>query len=708
MDFSDEELNVLALAMQQQHVMPGETIIRQGDDGDFFYLVQSGQVDFVNNGKMVGSCTSGGSFGELALLYNAPRAVSCIASQFQQTERLFESPTTPTILWKVDRMTFRCIVAHNVHQQTNNLKEHVVRDIELFKNMPKPTICRFVSAMTRVHWKAGEQIVQKGQEGKVFYIITQGKVKVHDIGLGDSKTDDQYLEAGQCFGEESLLTGEVRIANVTAVTDVITMAMDRGTFEDHIGPIKNVVERNMRMKFLTSLPLIQNSNLTEPEINLLVDQMVEVCYTKGEFLAEPGKPYQMKLWIIRHGSLFVYSSKHTEKFYNLQSGDYFGDKSIRGDPTHIGSYTAVCEENLTAWMLTREDIERVIGDIERLGNPVEFVKSRRDESILLTDLVRHRMLGMGAFGKVWLVSHRETKAPFALKYISKRKLIEQQQVKSSIREKELLCNLNHPFILHLVASYQDESNLYLLMPIIPGGELYSQVEKRKSKQRGLPHTDAAFYAACIIEALGHFHQRHIAYRDLKLENILIDEDGYCVVVDLGFAKVVADKTFTLVGTPEYIAPEIIMSKGHDSAADYWSYGVLIYELLVGFSPFSSRRGSDNRMEMFKRIVLGKYNIPDYVDEEAQALIRQLLVRYPHQRLGNLANGYLDIKKSGWFINTGINFNLLLKKEIAAPWKPKFLDPLDLKETFDDFHAQEKEIDYGRRLTKEEQELFSAF
>lgn len=154
------------------------------------------------------------------------------------------------------------------------------------------------------------------------------------------------------------------------------------------------------------------------------------------------------------------------------------------------------------------------------------------------------------------------------------------------REKEFLSLLEHPFILHLVACLQDQSRVYLLLPVIPGGELFSVVRHQRSQSRGLSNERAAFYAACIIEGLTHFHGRKIAYRDMKLENVLIDEDEYCKTVDLGLAKVVETKTFTLVGTPEYLAPETIMSKGYNKAVDYWAFGVLIYELAVGKSPFT--------------------------------------------------------------------------------------------------------------------------
>jgi len=190
---------------------------------------------------------------------------------------------------------------------------------------------------------------------------------------------------------------------------------------------------------------------------------------------------------------------------------------------------------------------------------------------------------------------------------------------------------------------------------------------------------------------------------MKLENVLIDEDGYLVIVDLGFAKIVQDKTYTLVGTPEYLAPEIIMSKGYDKAVDYWSYGVLVYELLVGQSPFY--RPKTSQMDMFKRIVLMKYDFPKCVDDRAASLIEKLLVRRPSNRLGNLARGYLDIKSHVWFQLEGIDFKKIVKKEMEAPWKP---EPKDL------VGGKSGRIDngdgdfYGKRLTKAEQDLFRNF
>jgi CRP-like cAMP-binding protein len=688
-ELSEEEFAKLVNSMQKQTVKKDHTIIRQGDVGDFFYIVESGTVNFVlDNVGVVGTTKQGGAFGELALLYDSPRAASCIAA------------SEVVNLWKVDQTTFRYLLASHSNQHHSQMKE-LLGKITLFKDLAPADVSRFTHSLTPVQWKLGARIVQKGEEGNVFYIIQKGQVKIHDIGLGGSKFEDQLLGPGGWFGERALLTGEPRAANVTALTEVTTLAMDRETFEEILGPLKSLMEREMRRTFLKGMPLFAKAKVSDEELTQLVDLMRETCYKKGEKLAESGKRYKKVLWIIRAGRLRVSSSK-SDKIYNLKNGDHFGDKSVRGDPDHISSHTAVCEEDLTTWILMRKDIESVIGDITRLEGSSPLLESRK---ILLSDLTKRRVLGQGAFGKVWLVSHNETNKVYALKEIGKRKILESDQLSSVVREKELLGVLQHPFILNLDGAFQDVGKVYLLLPVVPGGELFSVLHSQKTRGRGLPDSSAAFYAACIIEALGHFHQRSIAYRDLKLENVLIDEEGYCKIVDLGFAKVIEDKTYTLVGTPEYLAPEIVMSKGHDKAADYWAFGVLTYELLVGRSPFFRPRSS--QIDMFKRIVMVVYDVPEYVDPLAKSMIMKLLVRRQTKRLGNLANGFIDIKREGWFEASGVSQTAIRCKEATPPWKPELKDPFDTS-NFDDFSAAEREDDLGAPLTEEEQAAFTGF
>ena len=383
-----------------------------------------------------------------------------------------------------------------------------IRQVEIFKNLEESVVSRFADGMTRVLWKQGDQIVVKGEVGNVFYIIEEGEVRVHDIGFGDSHFEDQILGPGQSFGERALLTGEPRAASVTALTDVTTRAMDRKTFDACIGPLQHILERDIRRQYLATLPMF--SQLSREEIDQLVDLAAEVCYCQNEKLAEAGKPYQPLLWIIRRGRLLVFSTKEEGVIYNLRSGDHFGDKSIM-NPGRISSHDAVCEEEVTAWVLTRDDIEMVVGSIDRLTEPSRLAVKRSDTQLKMHDLKKVRMLGMGAFGKVWLVKRKSPKGEitcYALKTISKRLIIDSQQVQGVVREKQFLSLLHHQFIIHLVCAFQDNHNLYLVLPIVPGGELYSILEKQKSRTAGLSTPKAAFYSACVLEALAHFHQRN--------------------------------------------------------------------------------------------------------------------------------------------------------------------------------------------------------
>lgn len=214
--------------------------------------------------------------------------------------------------------------------------------------------------------------------------------------------------------------------------------------------------------------------------------------------------------------MIVYGKK-SQHIYNFQTGDYLGDKSILNPDEHISSHDATCETNVDAWVLKRDDIQSVIVDLNRLGKTAGYLNNKRESlvKIGLDDLKRHKILGQGGFGKVWLVQSKSTRHVYALKIINKRKLLESKHERSVLREKEMLELLHHPFILHLVSSFQDETNLYFVLPVIQGGELFSVVSQ---KPNGLSAHDAAFYGICIIEALGHFHHRYIAYRDLVRTN----------------------------------------------------------------------------------------------------------------------------------------------------------------------------------------------
>uniref|UniRef100_A0A7S3L285 cGMP-dependent protein kinase n=1 Tax=Amphora coffeiformis TaxID=265554 RepID=A0A7S3L285_9STRA len=682
------ERRLLIDAMMMETCPAGKLIIKQGEVGDFFYVVEEGHVSFAVDNQHVGSTGRGGSFGELALLYNCPRAATCIAN-------------TACRLWKVDQKTFRHMLANNTNAQQKDIND-VLRKVPFLAELDDRDLMKISDALTSVTFPEGERIINKGDVGEIFYIIREGTTKVHDIGFGDSTYVDQPLGPGDFFGERALITGDPRVANVTATSTCTCLCLSRDTFESVLGPLQGLIDAAMKKRTLLGVPIFSNSQFQSHELARLTDLITETKFAPGTILAEQGKPFTQNLYIIRHGAVAVANDDGV--INTLKDADYFGDKFLREEEGFLSTQTITVQVETTCGILSRKNIESVIGNIERLGKPLAPLVPKLNKTIRFKDLLKFRILGVGTFGKVWLVSHRRTGTPYALKQLSKREIIGHHQVEGVIREKNIMASLDHPFVVNLVATFQDDRNLYMLIELVQGGELFSVIHTET--RDGIPNGNSRFYAACILESLAHLHQRSICYRDLKPENILIDQRGYCVLVDLGFAKIVVDKTYTLCGTPEYLAPEIILSKGHDKGVDYWAYGVLIYEMLVGRSPFYSY-GTD-QVSLFKRIVQVKYTFPHGggVHELAQDLIQRLIVRRQANRLGCLSRGDMDVRDHMWF--NIIHVDKLLRKQIPSPWVPRINDPLDATH-FDSYRHLENEAPSNKpMLSPAQQALFKDF
>lgn len=217
-----------------------------------------------------------------------------------------------------------------------------------------------------------------------------------------------------------------------------------------------------------------------------------------------------------------------------------------------------------------------------------------------------------------LIKERSTGNVFAVKLISKKDVVKYKQTAHVINEKQVLCSCRFPFLLGSVFSRKDNDYLYLGLPFINGGELYTYHRKLKK----FNEDQAKFYCSQVFLGLDYLHNVDLLYRDLKPENILLTANGYLKIADFGFAKRVEGRTLTLCGTPEYLAPEIIQSKPYASSVDWWAYGVLIYELVAGYSPFYQY--NHDPMLMYSKICDGEYKIPMYFTQHLKHLVTNLL------------------------------------------------------------------------------------
>jgi len=280
------------------------------------------------------------------------------------------------------------------------------------------------------------------------------------------------------------------------------------------------------------------------------------------------------------------------------------------------------------------------------------------------------VLGKGTYATVVLARKADTGAIYAMKVLNKDLLRSQKQRFHIQTERNIMIQVDHPFLIKLSWAFQTESKLYFVLEYCPGGELFNLLQKR----RVFTEDQARFYLVQIIMALEALHDRDIIYRDLKPENVLLDKDGYIRLTDFGLSKMNVNTprgTFSLCGTPEYLAPEVLFRSGHGKAADWWTCGALLFEMLTGLPPFYASK----REDLFSKIKFAPPPLPTTLSMEAADLIRGLLVKEPERRLGSGLNGVADIKNHPFL--AGVNWGAHYRKEVTPPFVPVIKNDLDL-------------------------------
>jgi hypothetical protein len=448
--------------------------------------------------------------------------------------------------------------------------------------------------------------------------------------------------------------------------------------------------------FQEGIKILRDAHLQPTDFEHLISLLADKSSQKDEVVMKEGDQAKAALYLVREGSVEI-STDDGSRSEVVEAGGYFGDDQLLADAhgdadasSNIPApYTVtVLSEKCFFGVLTLEDCRtvfdtKVLDDEVNQGPCPEIMKKRafvRDSvqaSVSLTDLNRHSMLGEGLFGQVWLVRaasmgldpEGDSSGNFALKVQSKDNSARADAAEAIKREMSVVQQLNHPFIVDLVHSYEDEDSVYMLMSVVTGGELWNVIHTEDDEgnwHSGIPEEQAKFYALVIADTLTYIHYQSVVYRDMKPENVLIDSEGYPIIVDFGFAKHCPDKTYTFCGTPNYLAPEIVMNRGHSFGVDHWALGIVIYEMITGENPFYYD-GMD-QMSLFEAIVKEEmYPLSDDTTEAAFEVIDGLLQKDSTQRLGMLAGREKDILTHRWF--EGINLTDLRAKKIKAPWIP---------------------------------------
>ncbi|CAD7673992.1 unnamed protein product [Nyctereutes procyonoides] len=454
-------------------------------------------------------------------------------------------------------------------------------------------------------------------------------------------------------------TAVTRGPSPRALVNVKLWAIDRQCFQT-IMMRTGLIKHTEYMEFLKSVPTFQS--LPEEILSKLADVLEEVNVTRED------SPNEDPVFL-----------------RTLGKGDWFGEKALQGEDVRTANVIAA--EAVTCLVIDRDSFKHLIGGLDDVSNKAyedAEAKAKYEAeaaffaNLKLSDFNIIDTLGVGGFGRVELVQLKsEESKTFAMKILKKRHIVDTRQQEHIRSEKQIMQGAHSDFIVRLYRTFKDSKYLYMLMEVCLGGELWTILRDRGSFE----DSTTRFYTACVVEAFAYLHSKGIIYRDLKPENLILDHRGYTKLVDFGFAKKIGfgKKTWTFCGTPEYVAPEIILNKGHDISADYWSLGILMYELLTGSPPFS---GPDP-MKTYNIILRGidMIEFPKKIAKNAANLIKKLCRDNPSERLGNLKNGVKDIQKHKWF--EGFNWEGLRKGTLTPPIIPSVASPTDTS-NFDSF------------------------
>eukprot|EP00397_Hematodinium_sp_SG-2012_P016978 GEMP01017340.1.p1 GENE.GEMP01017340.1~~GEMP01017340.1.p1 ORF type:complete len:809 (+),score=136.37 GEMP01017340.1:156-2582(+) len=742
----------LANAFTTKTYTDGQNVVVCGEEGNELFLIKNGNaMVYITKGDsqkhQVATLVKGDYFGEGALLRGEPRNATVTSVGTLETLSITRKRFDGLGLRDCLRFAKRRAVGGQgaaadeeaIAEPTEPLSDEVALILEQGLRGNK-RLCsvltiseqQFLECVKKcvklpLVTKGTDIIKQDDLSCDTLYIVQTGSFDVIQSGQQDKARSADVVAAveemtagivgkitsGQSFGELALLYNSPRNATVRAAEDSIVWALHRIHFKNilvsevsaGIGKMADLLK-----KIELFLPLLQ------VERYLMAEAMINLHYKEGETIIaenEDGNSF----FILIEGTVRIFKKGEViqDLVANKSLGEcpHFGERALLANEPRNATIKVV-SETVKAVSLDRASFNLLLGPLEELLAKVDekrqdgkvrretshsedfkrrnMTKSRAADQVPLKKNLRFLgLLGCGGFGRVTLEKDMTNNKVYAMKSISKGYICALAMQKSILQEKSILLMTSSNFIIELFACYNDDTHVYFLLEACLGGELYATYHRKNLHGN---HACAQFFSASTTQAIIHLHERRIIYRDLKPENILMTKEGYCKLADFGLAKFVIGRTYTTCGTPDYFAPEVLSGNGHNYGIDWWTLGILIFELMQGKPPFDS----PDPLWTYQKIKIGIAGVrfrkptfsPSLID-----LIKNLLKTEASDRLPCRAGGHSALMGHSWYHN--FSWDDLLSQKLEPPYVPEMKDKIGLSNFDARPDDMPPEVEYDRRF-----------
>ena len=641
------QLNNIVLNMFTCSFDQGQMIFKEGEIGYSFYIIKTGSVICKSDsGEIKRTLQSRDYFGEYAVLFDMPRSLNAISKT-----KVILYKISSTLLEESLGIKYRNIILKSI------LREALIKSMHL-SVLASMHYINEIYQNSKVILMKNEEIVpleeENDSENKIIYVIICGNF------VYKNKNENKIIsKRGQLFGEEYLDNKNKMTYDIVYVEGECRAI--KLTLKDIQKTMNIQIKISKIVSFLEHLNYLQKTDMFR---NTSINKLIQICslmkkekFNPNDYIFEKGDKAD-KFYIIKKGSVIVWNDE--KRIRELEKGNYFGELALLSNEPRSASIQA--KEYCTVYVLEKNDFIKSID--KKLLEYLNIKMSLLDDfNMTLNDFYFCKNLGQGKFGEVSLVHNN--KHFYAIKCVDRKEAEKEKHlIKYFLEERRVLLELDHPFIMKLVRTFKTKENIFFLTNFINGKGLgkYLETKKKKSFRN---KEEMRFYISFLYVILDYLNSKGIAHRDLKPENIMINTQGYLQLIDFGTAKKIKDFTSTIIGTAYYISPEILSGKGYSYSCDYWSVGIIAFEIYYNYYPFGNE--ASDPMEVYEEVLKKDLSLPYNGDASVNSFIKAALNKKISKRLSSLEAA----KKHVFFKD--FNWNDLIDLQLKPPYIPESIE-----------------------------------